>query len=156
MSKRAWNLCFTLLFASLFQPILSTALASSGDTPLAREPNRSPATHGPGSLARRDTSNSQGDIGDYYYVFWSDGGANPAQYVNLNPGLFRMLWGDGGNLYGGQGWRLGSPYRLVLAYFRAYWTMASYAHANAMSGQSPTKRTVSPPWATLSSPSTAG
>jgi len=74
------NLFFTILVASIIQ------LARSGVVQDPKARNLSS-----GSLNRRAiTPNSEGTVGSYYYRWWSDGGADPATYVNYLPGI--ALW----------------------------------------------------------------
>lgn len=61
---------------------------------------------------RQSTPNSQGWHDNYFYSWWSDGGAQ-AQYTNLAGGSYEVSWQTGGNLVGGKGWNPGVNARYV-------------------------------------------
>ena len=71
------NLLRSLYLASVFQVVLSGVIQD----PKARDTKSS-------TLARRAvTPNASGTVGQYYYKWWSDGGADPATYINYLPGV---------------------------------------------------------------------
>ena len=74
------KLFFTLLFSLLFQTHAS--VSSAVPRPAARDLS-------PQALSRRAvTPSSRGTIGNYFYFWWTDGGASTAEYTNIAPGSF--------------------------------------------------------------------
>lgn len=83
-----------------FSSLLVVAFAAVGSI-------AAPSTGTSNALKKRQsTPNSEGWHDDFYYSWWSDGGAQ-ATYTNLAGGSYEIQWGTGGNLVGGKGWNPG-------------------------------------------------
>ena len=76
------KLLLTVILAFSFQSVLSTAIPAHAARDLS-----------PHALSRRGkTPNGSGKVGlRYYFFWWSDGGADPAEYENLAPGSFSSV-----------------------------------------------------------------
>ncbi|MCJ1329478.1 hypothetical protein MMC10_006158 [Thelotrema lepadinum] len=61
----------------------------------------------PTSLAVRNTPNSSGNNGGFYYQFWSDGNGD-VTYTNGASGEYSVTWNGNGDFTAGKGWNPGS------------------------------------------------
>ena len=61
----------------------------------------------PTSLDKRNTPNSSGTNGGYFYQFWSDGNGD-ITYTNGAAGQYSVQWNGNGDFTAGKGWNPGS------------------------------------------------
>ncbi|KAF3935195.1 hypothetical protein ABW20_dc0110328 [Dactylellina cionopaga] len=94
-------------FSSLF-------FSLSAATGVLAAPALSP-DQSPNPLAKRNTPNSQGTNGGYFYQFWSDG-IGSVTYANGANGQFSVNWNGNGDFTAGKGWNPGSNSKIINFY----------------------------------------